>query len=67
MSLQFKGRPVCDIDWDGRGVDSFFISGIWEDSDEDLTESDLEELTDSDSGQDWLVNANFRRHHYYRN
>lgn len=74
MSLEFKGHRVVDLDWDGRGVDSFFSAGAWEYSlfwglftwYREMTDSELEELTDSFVGQDYLVTANMEGFGYYR-
>ena len=64
--MTFQDRSICDIEWEGKGVDSFFTNATWEDDLTALSDSELDDLTDSDEGQDYLCRENMESFGWYR-
>lgn len=61
-----NGRPVYVEGWEGKGVDSFFTKAYWADTDEELNEDELDQLTDDSWGQDYLIQQNLEKFSYYQ-
>lgn len=59
-----KGRPVYFGDVVCAGVDSYFESAHYADTDEELSDDELNELTDQEA--DYIVQQNFERLGYFQ-
>ena len=62
--LYFKGREICDIEVEGldpkdypRFCDAFIAFANWADTGEPLTDSELDELTESGTCDELIFNS----------